>query len=77
MVVDAFLLVGFLAFLAFVLLISVRRVPYFISPICFSPLIRVQRNVFGALEPRIFFVEAGVRNLSLLEVPTEMLILAN
>lgn len=44
MVVDAFLLVGFLAFLAVVLLISVRRVPYFISPICFLPLIRVPKE---------------------------------
>jgi len=48
-VLDAFLLVSQL-----VILISARRVLYFISAICFSPLIRVPKGVFGVLEPRKF-----------------------
>ena len=39
MVVDAFLLVRLLGFFLFFFLISARRVSYFMSLICFSPLI--------------------------------------
>ena len=50
MVADAFLLVCLLVFE-----ISIRvRVLYFISPIRFSPLIRVPKGVFGVLELRNF-----------------------
>ena len=54
-------------------LISARRVLYFISPICFPPLIRVPKGEGGSLEswnPEIIVVEPGARSLSLLEVRT-------
>ena len=70
MVVDAFLLVClFVSFSLF--LISARRVLYLISPVCFCPLIRVPKRVFGVLGRVAKNLTPGVTGRSIAKVSYE------